>query len=203
MSIVFVEFLNEGSNVDELWRQLIWWPVFAVSWFFSSLYVQESVMLFKWVMLQVFLSTFGPSWHEPTWDEHSVLPCFANWFPNEGLSKTSTYSPTLAPAQIEILLVTPTSARGSRYFVIEGQFLGQFHMSSDGKNVSLYTLYCHAWLAIYFSGSIDVCQVFGISILCLVMFGFVSIADVFLVSFFIHLLNLSASYHLICQLRTH
>ena len=47
------------------------------------------------------------------------------------------------------------------------------------------------------------CQVFGISILSLVMFGFVSIADVFLVSFFIHLLNLSASYHLICQLRTH
>ena len=41
---------------------------------------------------------------------------------------------------------------------------------------------CHAWFAIYFSGSIEVCKVSGISILCLVMFGVVLAADAFFFS---------------------
>ena len=93
--------------------------------------------------------------------------------------ETSAYFPSLARPQSKILSATP-SAQGSRYFVIEGQFLLQFHMSLDGgTNMSLY---CHAWFAIYFSGSIEVwrCLVYNISILCLVMFGVVLAAHAFL-----------------------
>lgn len=98
-------------------------------------------------------------------------------FPIKVCPGTSTYCSSLARPQSKILSATP-SAQGSRYFVIEGQFLVQFHMSLDGgTNMSLY---CHALFAIYFSGSIEVCQVFGIPILCLVLFGVALAADAFL-----------------------
>ena len=71
-------------------------------------------------------------------DEDGVLPM---GFPIKVCPETSAYFPSLARPQSKILSATP-SAQGSRYFVIEGQFLLQFHMSLDGgTNMSLY---CHA-----------------------------------------------------------
>ena len=53
-------------------------------------------------------------------------------FPIKVCPETSTYFPSLAQPQSKILSATP-SAQGSRYFVIEGQFLLPFQMSSDGR----------------------------------------------------------------------
>ena len=100
--------------------------------------------------------------------------CFANGFPNHSLSGNMNKSSYLCPTAKQALFTYTPLAQGSRYFVIEGLFLVEFLMSSEvgGTNVPL-VLHDWHWLAIYFSGSIDVCKVFGISILCLVMFGVV------------------------------
>ena len=93
MGTVSSEFLKKGSNVDELWRQLIWSPVFEAVFLLhrhksQSGFVVSHAASFVWIRSDI----------QPTWDEHRWRWCFANEFPKESLSGNINISSSLGPA---------------------------------------------------------------------------------------------------------
>ena len=129
--------------------------------------------------------------------------CFANGFPNHSLSGNINISSYLCPTAKQSLV---TDTFGPRFTLLRYWRPFPIPVSDvigSRRDKCATVMHDWHWLEIYFSGSIDVCQVFGISILCLVMFGVVfSCGCNFFQQVFV-LINVSASYHLICHLKIH
>ena len=176
--------------------QLIWSPVFEALFFHHRHKSQSGFVVSHAARL---LKNLGFLTHL-RW-----TLCFANGFPNRSLSGNMNLSISsyLCPTGKQNLV---TYTFGPRFTLL--RYWRPFPVPvsdviGSWRDKCATVMHDWHWLAIYFSGSIDVCQVFGISILCLVMFGVVfSCGCIFVQQVFV-LINVSASYHLICHLRIH